>query len=131
MEFLDQIMGYIQPAIDFFMPGLVAYAGDGVATVGWMSLGIQLGVIALVLALLMREFGAILIFTVVGVIIHVIVDVVMPMVRDGGAGDFDIMAFGQQFTTTPYLLYLGALAIGYLVAIIILSMIKGLVFRGD
>jgi hypothetical protein len=131
MEFLDQIMGYIQPAIDFFMPGLVAYAGDGVAAVNWMPLGIQLGVIALVLALLMREFGAILIFTVVGVIIHVIVDVVMPMVRGGGAGDFDIAAFLQQFTTTPYLLYLGALAIGYFVAIIILSMVKGLVFRGD
>lgn len=131
MEFLDQIMGYIQPAIDFFMPGLVAHAGDGVAAVNWMPLGIQLGVIALVLALLMREFGAILIFTVVGVIIHVIVDVVMPMVRGGGAGDFDIMVFMQQFTTTPYLLYVGALAIGYFVAIIILSMVKGLVFRGD
>ncbi|OLF73180.1 hypothetical protein AWH62_09585 [Maricaulis sp. W15] len=130
MEFLDQIMGYIQPAIDFFMPGLAAYAGDG-TVVNWMPLGIQLGVIALVLALLMREFGAILIFTVVGVIIHVIVDVVMPMVRGGGAGDFDIAAFGGQFTQTPYLLYLGALAIGYFVAIIILSMIKGLVFRGD
>ena len=131
MEFIDQMMGYIQPAIDFFMPGLVAHAGDGVDAVNWMPLGIQLGVIALVLALLMREFGAILIFTVVGVIIHVIVDVVMPMVRGGGAGDFDIAAFGQQFTQTPYLLYLGALAIGYFVAIIILSMIKGLVFRGD
>jgi len=131
MEFLDQIMGYIQPIIDFFMPGLVAHAGDGVAAVNWMPLGIQLGVIALVLALLMREFGAILIFTVVGVFIHVIVDVVMPMVRGGGAGDFDIAAFGQQFTQTPYLLYLGALAIGYFVAIIILSMVKGLVFRGD
>ena len=130
MEFLDQIMGYIQPVIDFFMPGLVAHAGDG-AVVNWMPLGIQLGVIALVLALLMREFGAILIFTVVGVIIHVIVDVVMPMVRGGGAGDFDIAAFGAQFTTTPYLLYLGALAISYLIAITVLSMIKGLIFRGD
>ncbi len=53
----------------------------GVSSVNWMMLGIQLGVIALVLALLMREIGAILIFTVVGVIIHVIVDIVMPMVR--------------------------------------------------
>ena len=130
MEFVDQIMGYIQPAIDFFMPGLLANAGDG-TVVNWMPLGIQMGVIALVLALLMREFGAILIFTVVGVIIHIIVDVVMPMVRGGGAGDFDIMAFGQLFTQTPYLLYLGALAIGYFVAIVLLSMIKGLVFRGD
>ena len=123
-------MGYIQPAIEFFMPGLLAYAGDG-AVVDWMPLGIQLGVIALVLALLMREFGAILIFTVVGVIIHIIVDTVMPMVRGGGADGFDFTVFLQQFTQMDYLLYLGAMAIGYLVAITILSMLKGLVFRGD
>ncbi len=130
MEYLDQIMGYIQPAIDFFMPGLLAHAGDG-SVVNWMPLGIQLGVIALVLALLMREFGAILIFTVVGVLIHIIVDTVMPMVRGGGAEGFDISAFIQQFMDMNYLLYLGAIAIGYLVAISILSMLKGLVFRGD
>lgn len=129
MEFLDQILGYLQPVLDFFMPGLLAYAGDG-ATVDWMPLGIQLGVIALVLALLMREFGAILIFTVVGVIIHIIVDTVMPMVR-GGAEGFDMNAFIDQFTRTDYLLYLGAIAIAYLIAITILSMIKGLIFRGD
>jgi hypothetical protein len=130
MEFLDQIMGYIQPGIDFFMPGLIAYAGDGVSSVNWMMLGIQLGVIALVLALLMREIGAILIFTVVGVIIHVIVDIVMPMVRGGSTG-FDFNGFVQQFTQTDYLLYLGALAIGYFVAILVLGLIKGLIFRGD
>jgi Na+/citrate or Na+/malate symporter len=131
MEFLDPIMGYIQPVIDFFMPGLVVHAGDG-AMVNWMPLGIQLGVIALVLALLMREFGAILIFTVVGVIIHVIVDVVMPMVRGGeGAAAFDASAFFSQFADMNYLLYLGALATGYFLAIIVLSILKGLVFRGD
>ncbi len=130
MEFIDQIMGYLQPAIDFFMPGLLAHAGDG-SVVNWMPLGIQLGVIALVLALLMREFGAILIFTVVGTIIHVIVDVVMPMVRGGGAGDFDFAAFATQFTDMTYLKYLGALAVMYFIGIIILSILKGLVFRGD
>lgn len=130
MEFLDQIMGYIQPAIDFFMPGLLAHAGDG-AVVNWMPLGIQLGVIALVLALLMREFGAILIFTVVGVIIHVIVDVVMPMVRSAEGAAFDAAAFAGQLTQPDYLLYLGALAVGYFLAIIVLSILKGLIFRGD
>jgi len=131
MEILNQIMGYIQPAIDFFMPGLLAHAGDG-SVVNWMPLGIQLGVIALVLALLMREFGAILIFTVVGVVIHVIVDVVMPMVRGGeGAAGFDAAAFAGQLTQMDYLLYLGALAVGYFLAIIVLSILKGLIFRGD
>ncbi|WP_300553289.1 hypothetical protein [Maricaulis sp.] len=130
MEILDQIMGYINMALEFFMPGLLVHAGDG-AAVNWMQLGIQLGVIALVLALLMREFGAILIFTVVGVIIHVIVDVVMPMVRGGGADGFDAAAFGQQFLEQDYLLYLGALAVGYFLAIIVLSIVKGIFFRGD
>jgi len=97
MEFLDPIMGYFNQALAFFMPGLLAHAGDG-AAVNWMALGIQLGVIALVLALLMREIGGIIIFTVVGVIIHVIVDVVMPMVRGGGGEGFDINAFISQFT---------------------------------
>ncbi len=131
MEYLDQIMGYIQPAIDFFMPGLLAYAGDGAGAVNWMPLGIQLGVIALVLALLMREFGAILIFTVVGVIIHVIVDIVMPMVRSSEGAAFDASAFVSQLTQMDYLLYLGALAVGYFLAIIVLSILKGLIFRGD
>lgn len=130
MEILDQIMGYINMALEFFMPGLLVHAGDG-AAVNWMQLGIQLGVIALVLALLMREFGAILIFTVVGVIIHVIVDVVMPLVRGGGADGFDAAAFGQQFLEQDYLLYLGALAVGYFLAIIVLSIVKGIFFRGD
>ena len=132
MEILDQIMGYLQPVIDFFMPGLMAYATYGAESVNWMHLGIQLGVIALVLALLMREFGAILIFTVVGVIIHVIVDIVMPMVRGGeGSASFDFAAYASQFTQTDYLLYLGALAVGYFLAIIVLSIVKGLLFRGD
>ena len=129
MEFFDTIMTYIQPAIDFFMPGLATYAPDGAGGVNWMSLGIQMGVIALVLALLMREFGAILIFTVVAVIIHVIVDIVMPIVREGASFDLDIVI--AQFSDTTYYLYLGAVAIGYLVAITLLSMIKGLIFRGD
>lgn len=130
MEFLDPVMGYYNQALAFFMPGLLAYAGDG-TVVNWMPLGIQLGVIALVLALLMREMGAIIIFTVVGVIIHVIVDVVMPMVRGGGGEGFDMTAFISQFTQMDYLLYLGALAIGYFVGIIVLSILKGLIFRGD
>ncbi|WP_339738523.1 hypothetical protein [uncultured Maricaulis sp.] len=130
MEFLDPVMGYLNQALDFFMPGLLAHAGDG-AAVNWMPLGIQLGVIALVLALLMREIGGIIIFTVVGVIIHVIVDVVMPMVRGGGGEGFDMNGFVSQFTQMDYLLYLGALAIGYFLAIIVLSILKGLIFRGD
>jgi hypothetical protein len=130
MEFLDPVMGYFNQALAFFMPGLLVHAGDG-SVVNWMPLGIQLGVIALVLALLMREMGAIIIFTVVGVIIHVIVDVVMPMVRGGGGEGFDMTAFISQFTQMDYLLYLGALAIGYFVGIIVLSILKGLIFRGD
>jgi len=134
MEFLDPIMGYVDQALAFFMPGLLAYASvdNAGVVVDWMSLGIQMGVIAAVLTLLMREFGAILIFTVVGVIIHVIVGIVMPMVRGGGeAASFDVGAFAAQFADMNYILYLGALAAGYFLAIIALSIVKGILFRGE
>lgn len=132
MEFLDPIMGFINQALDFFMPGLLAHASADGAVVDWMPLGIQLGVIAIVLALLMREFGAILIFTVVGVIIHIIVDIVMPMVRGGeGAAGFDAGAFMAMAQQMDYWLYVGFLAVAYFLAIIVLSIVKGLFFRGE
>lgn len=129
MEFLDTVKGWFAPVWDFFEPGLIAYAGDG-AAISWMPLLIQLGVIALVLTILMRSFGAILIFTVVGVIIHVIVDIVMPMVRESAAFAMPpFMADGGP--NMVYLGYIAALAVGYFLAIIVLSILKGMVFRGD
>lgn len=129
MEFLDTVQGWFAPVWDFFEPGLIAYAGDG-AAISWMPLLIQLGVIALVLTILMRSFGAILIFTVVGVIIHVIVDVVMPMVRE--SAEFAMPPFmADGGVNMVYLGYLSALALGYFLAIIVLSILKGMVFRGD
>jgi len=130
MEFLDTARGWLDQAYAFFEPGLLMYAGNGEA-VNWMPFLIQFGVIALVLAILLRSAGAILIFTIVGVIIHVIVDVVMPMVRGGGMGDFDFGAFAGNFTDVTYLKYLGALAIAYFFGILILGGIKGMLFRGD
>ncbi len=130
MEFLDTARGWLDQAYAFFEPGLIEFAGmDG--AVNWMPFLIQFGVIALVLAILLRSAGAILIFTIVGVIIHVIVDVVMPMVRGGGMGDFDFGAFAGNFTDVTYLKYLGALAIAYFFGILILGGIKGMLFRGD
>lgn len=129
MEFLDTVQGWFAPVWNFFEPGLIAYAGDG-AAISWMPLLIQLGVIALVLTILMRSFGAILIFTVVGVIIHVIVDVVMPMVRE--SAEFAMPPFmADGGVNMVYLGYLSALALGYFLAIIVLSILKGMVFRGD
>jgi hypothetical protein len=130
MEFLDTARGWFDQAYAFFEPGLLMYAGNG-ESVNWMPLAIQVGVIALVLALLLRSAGAILIFTIVGVVIHIIVDVVMPMIRGGGMDGFDFGAFASQFTDVTYLKYLGALAIAYFIGIMILGMIKGMLFRGD
>lgn len=129
MEFLNTVKGWFAPVWDFMEPGLIAYAGDG-AAIAWMPLLIQLGVIALVLTILMRSFGAILIFVVVGVIIHVIVDVVMPMVREGA--EFAMPPFmADGGVNMIYLGYVAALALGYFLSIIVLSILKGLVFRGD
>ena len=133
-DIMNQVMGVLGPVYDWFEPGLLAYAGaDG--AVNWMHLGIQMGVIALVLALLMREFGAILIFTVVGVIIHFIVDIVMPIVRGGESFSMDaVMAYfqmGEGGDMMIFAQYAGALAVGYFLGIIVLSIVKGLIFRGD
>ena len=130
MEYVDMARGWLDQGYAFFEPGLLMYAGNG-EMVNWMPLLIQFGIIALVLALLLRSAGAILIFTVVGVIIHVIVDVVMPMVRGGGMDGFDFGAFAGQFTDMTYLKYLGALAVMYFIGIMVLGMIKGMIFRGD
>ena len=124
MEFLDQIWAYIAPVYAWLYAGAAAYAGDG-TTVNLMMFGIQVGVIALVMALLMQSYGAILIFTVVGVIVHIIVDQVLPMVRDGAS--FSMPPFMEM----SYWQYGAALALCYFLAITILSIVKGLVFRGD
>jgi len=130
MEFLDTARGWFDQGYAFFEPGLLMYAGNG-EMVNWMPLAIQFGVIALVMAILLRSAGAILIFTVVAVIIHAIVDYVMPMVRGGGMGDFDFGAVTASFGDMNYWLYLGALAIGYFFGILILGGLKGMIFRGD
>jgi hypothetical protein len=85
MEFVDQIWTYLEPVWAWLMAGLESSSHAAGGSVNWLMLGVQMGVIAVVMALLMQEYGAILIFTVVGVIVHVIVDVVLPMVRDSAA----------------------------------------------
>ena len=126
MEFVDQIWVYIEPVWNWLYAGLEMYgplAADG--SVNWVHFGIQAGVIALVMALLMQAYGAILIFTIVGTIVHVVVDRVLPMVREGESFAM------PEVTNTSFWQYVAFLAIFYLVAITILSMIKALIFRGD
>lgn len=122
MEILDQIWAYIAPVWAWLLAGLDAYGpemADG--SISWLFLGLQMGVIALVMALLMQEYGAILIFTVVGVIVHVIVDVVLPMVRDGAAFAM------PPVTDMVYWQYLAFAALGYFAGITVLSIVKAIV----
>lgn len=119
MEFVDMIWGYVSPFWNWLVEGLAVHgpktaAGD----INWTFLGLQMGVIALVMALLMQQYGAILIFTILGMIVHVVVDVALPMVR-AGAG-FEL----PPVTEMPYLQYIAFLALGYFVAITVLSIIK-------
>lgn len=120
MEFVNQIWAYVAPVWDWLYAG---YAMHGAAS--WTMFGIQAGVIALVMALLMQSYSAILIFTVVGTIVHVVVDQVLPMVREGASFAM------PPFTAMDYWQYVAFLAVFYFVAITVLGMIKGLVFRGD
>ncbi len=122
MEFVDMIWGYIAPVWNWLVVGLaIHYPPNAGGEINWMFLGLQMGVIALVMALLMQQFGAILIFTVLGAIVHVVVDVALPMVRAGA--DFAL----PPVTEMPYLQYIAFLAVGYFVAIAVLSIIKGIV----
>lgn len=122
MEFLDPVMPYVEPVWAWLMNGVEAFAPlTGEGGVNWLFLGLQLGVIALVMALLMPSYGAILIFTVASVIVHVVVDQVLPMVRDGAS--FSL----PPVTDMVYWQYLAFAAAAYLVGLSVLYLIKSIV----
>jgi len=122
MEFVDMIWSYVAPVWNWLVAGLAVHGPQTAGgAINWTFLGLQVGVIALVMALLMQQFGAILIFTVLGVIVHVVVDVALPMVRAGA--EFAL----PPVTEMSYLQYAAFLALGYFVAITVLSIIKSVV----
>ena len=121
MEYLDLVWSYLEPVWIWMMEGLEIYgpiANDG--SINWVFLGIQMGVIGLVMALLMPSYGAVLVFTIASVIVHVIVDEVLPIVRDGEAFAF------PPVTDMAYLQYLGFAAAAYLVGLTVLYIIKAI-----
>ena len=125
MEFLDTIWAYLAPVWNWLMIGAETHGpitADG--GLNWLNLGVQLGVIALVMALLMQAYGAILVFTVVSVIIHVIIDEVLPMVMS--SADFAM----PPVTAGDYWQYLAFLGVAYLLAITVLFILKSMIFRG-
>ncbi|MGX6647573.1 hypothetical protein ACWCOP_06480 [Maricaulaceae bacterium MS644] len=122
MEFLDPVMPYVEPVWAWLMNGVETFgpaAEDG--GVNWLFFGLQLGVIGLVMALLMPSYGAILIFTVASVIVHVVVDQVLPMVRDGAS--FSL----PPVTDMVYWQYLAFAAGAYLIGLTVLYLIKSIV----
>lgn len=121
MEYVDQIWAYIEPVWAWLMAGVATYGPLQDGAVSWLFLGVQMGVIAVVMALLMQEYGAILIFTVVGMIVHVIVDVTLPMVRDSAAFEM------PPVTDVLYWQYIAFLGLVYLVGMTILYIIKAIV----
>lgn len=118
MEILDTVWGYLDPVWSWLRAGLDVH-GPG----NWTELGIQMGVIAVVMALMMQSFGAILIFTVVGIIIHVVVDQVLPMVRDQAAFSM------PPVSDMSYWQYIAFLAVGYFLALVVLFLVKSIIFR--
>jgi hypothetical protein len=119
MEILDTLWVYIEPIWAWLKAGVLAFgplSEDG--GVSWLHLGIQMGLIALVMALLMPSYGAILVFTVASVIVHVIVDVALPIVRDGAAFAM------PPVTDVTYWQYIAFAGGTYLVGLTVLYIIK-------
>lgn len=121
MEFLDQIWVYVEPVWAWLMAGLEASSHSDGASINWLMLGVQMGVIAVVMALLMPSYGAILIFTVASMIVHVVVDQVLPMVQSGA--EFAI----PPVTDLIYWQYLAFTGLAYLVGLTVLYIIKSIV----
>lgn len=121
MEFVDQIWAYLQPVWGWLMTGLEGSSHASSGSVNWLMLGVQMGVIAVVMALLMPSYGAILIFTVASLIVHVVVDEVLPMVRDGASFAM------PPVTEMVYWQYLAFAAAAYLVGLTVLYIIKSII----
>ena len=122
MEFVDQIWAYLEPVWSWLMAGLESSRHSDGASINWVMLGVQMGVIALVMALLMPSYGAVLIFTVASVIVHVVVDQVLPMVR--GGAEFAM----PPVTNLIYWQYIAFAALAYLVGLTVLYIIKAIIF---
>ncbi len=122
MEILDQIWVYVAPVWDWLMAGLAAFGPQTASgDVAWIPLGIQMGVIAVVMALLMPNYGAILVFTIASTIVHVVVDEVMPIIRDGAAFAM------PPVTDLGYWQYIAFAAGAYLIGLTVLYIVKAIV----
>ena len=126
MEYVDMAKEYLFIAIDWLMNGVAEHGPQTQAgEIAWVHLGIQMGAIALIMALLMQEYAAILIMTIVGLIIHVIVDVAFPMIRD--SAEFTV----PPVTEMAYWQYLAFGALVYFLGITVLYIVKSLVLPRD
>lgn len=121
MEFVDQIWAYLEPVWAWLMTGLEGSRHSDGASINWLMLGVQMGVIALVMALLMPSYGAILIFTAASIIVHVVVDQVLPMVLNGA--DFALPVWNDMV----YLQYIAFMALAYLVGLTVLYIVKSII----
>ena len=120
MEFVDQIWAYLEPVWNWFMAGLETSRHSDGASINWVMLGVQMGVIGIVMALLMPSYGAVLVFTVASVIVHVVVDQVLPMVQ--GGADFAM----PPVTDMLYWQYIAFAGAAYLVGLTVLFIIKSI-----
>ena len=122
MEALDALWVYLEPVWAWLEAGLIAFgpkteSGD----VAWTHLGIQMGVIALVMTLLTPNYGAVLIFTMASTLVHVIVDQITPVIRHGAA--FVL----PPLTDVSYWQYVTFVTAAYLVGLTALYIIKAII----
>lgn len=80
-------------------------------------------IIALVAAVLLTKYGRILIVVFGATLVHLIADVLLPVVANGA--DFAL----PQLLTGPYWRYIATLYVGYFVVVTLFYVIKRILFR--
>jgi hypothetical protein len=101
MALADQAWAFVEPVWSWFMEGVGTYGPGAPNELSWMWLGVQIAAIALIMALMMRAWAAILAFVMIAVFTHVMADIVMPMAMEGApfrAPPIAAMAYWQYLT---------------------------------
>lgn len=118
MDVVDRAADWLAGVWDWFYEGIALYAPGSPGPVDWVWLGVQIGIIALIMTLMMRAYAAVLVFTLLGTAFHVLADIITPMVLE------DAPFAAPPIASGLYWQYLSFLLAAYFLAITVLYAFK-------